>query len=288
MQLDRGEIINDTYEVLFHIGRGAFGEVYRVQHKFLGVQIIKLLNQEYVERTNIDEVVHEARLLSALTHPNIVRVFECNTFHKNNQVHFFISMEFVSGETLAQRLKREIRLTIDESLRLQRDILTALRLVHEHNPPIVHRDISPDNILLDYSVEPYKATLTDFGLARSVDQISHLLGAGGKCHYMAPECFHNVYLPTSDVFSAGIVFYQMCTGVFPWRLPDNSTIHSNDELLDQIVQSRRSKPTKPSHITDLDELECIDEVVMKSLEHELDQRYLNANQFLNAIVSVLT
>ena len=76
--LARGHVIDGTYEVLFYIGEGAFGEVYRVQHKYLGVQVLKLFKEDFEKSVDIEEISREARVLSKVTHPNVVRVFECN------------------------------------------------------------------------------------------------------------------------------------------------------------------------------------------------------------------
>ena len=106
--LSKGEIINDTYEVQFFIGEGAFGEVYRVKHKYLGIQVLKVFKEEYVNETDLATVTKEAKLLSKLTHPNIVRVFETNSFIRDESTYFFLTMGFVSGETLTQILARKI------------------------------------------------------------------------------------------------------------------------------------------------------------------------------------
>src|SRR5437588_5042684 len=93
--LTRGETINDTYEVQFFIAQGAFGEVYRVKHKILGTQVLKLFKEEYVKTTDLNTVMREARLLSKLTHPNIVKVFEANSFLKEKKPFYFMTMGFV-------------------------------------------------------------------------------------------------------------------------------------------------------------------------------------------------
>src|SRR5665811_1937962 len=98
--LSKGETINDTYEVQFFIGQGAFGEVYRVKHKYLGIQVLKVFKEEYVNKTDLETVTREAKILSKLTHPNIVRVFETNSFIREEKKFFFITMGFISGETL--------------------------------------------------------------------------------------------------------------------------------------------------------------------------------------------
>ena len=82
--LTKGEIIKNTYEVSFFIGQGAFGEVYRVKHKFFDeFQVMKVFKNEYIEKTDLNEVVNEGRILKLLSHPNVVKVFEINTFKKN-------------------------------------------------------------------------------------------------------------------------------------------------------------------------------------------------------------
>src|SRR5450432_4059255 len=110
--LNKGESINDTYEIQFFIGEGAFGEVYRVKHKYLGVQVMKVFKEEYVSKTDLDTVTKEAKILSKLTHQNIVRVFETNSFVREGKKYFYITMGFVSGETLTQRLARKIQLPL--------------------------------------------------------------------------------------------------------------------------------------------------------------------------------
>ena len=182
--LIKGTIINDTYEVQFFIGEGAFGEVYRVKHKYLGVQVMKVFKEDYVNKTDLNTVTSEAKILSKLTHPNIVRVFETNSFIRDDKKYFFITMGFVSGETLTQLLARKIQLPVPVALSIQNDLLTGLKFVQEQKYPIVHRDISTDNILLSYDKAKPVALLSDFGLAQSIDQLSRLPNAAGKYIYL--------------------------------------------------------------------------------------------------------
>lgn len=280
--LSKGEKVSDTYEVQSLIGQGAFGEVYKVKHKYLGVQVLKVFRQEYVENTDIETVTSEAKILSKLTHPNIVRVFETNTFKKDGQTYFFITMGFVPGETLAQLLRRKIQLPVPIALTIQSDFLTGLQVAHEQESPIVHRDISPDNILLSYESEKPRAMLSDFGLAQSFDQVSSISQAAGKYPYMAPECFWGTYLLTSDVFSAGIVLYRMLTGMMPWEYDFESVGDNAEDIMTMIIVARKTQPRKPSLYCDTCD-EKLDEVVLKALSTDLENRYKNAGEFLKAI-----
>jgi transitional endoplasmic reticulum ATPase len=279
--LKKNDMINDTYEVRCRVGQGAFGEVYRVRHKYLGLQVLKVFKDEYAAQVDIEILTKEAQILSQLTHANIVRVFETNSFRKDGREHYFITMGFVSGETLAQLLARKITLPLPLALSITRDVLSGLAFVHANDPPIVHRDISPDNILLSYEGDKPKAMLSDFGLAQFSDFNQRLAGAAGKYIYMAPECFWDVYLPVSDVFSAGVVFYKMITGVYPWDYDFDRLANSHDpEDMITMINVARKKPA----CSLADKLENIPPILAaalsKSLQLSFEDRYLNAGEFL--------
>lgn len=280
--LSKGETLNDTYEIQFFIGEGAFGEVYRVKHKYLGVQVMKVFKEEYVSKTDIETVTREAKILSKLTHPNIVRVFETNSFVREDKKYFYITMGFVSGETLTQLLARKIQLPIPVALSIQNDLLTGLKFVQEQTQPIVHRDISTDNILLSYEKDKPIAMLSDFGLAQSIDQLSKLPNAAGRYIYFAPECFFGTYLPTSDVFSSGIVLYKMITGMHPWEYDFDGTDDDTEKITTMVITARRKEIQKPSLYNDT----CtpyLDYVILKALSKDIEERYKTANDFLTAL-----
>jgi transitional endoplasmic reticulum ATPase len=280
--LSKGETINDTYEIQFFIGEGAFGEVYRAKHKYLGVQVMKVFKEEYVSKTDLDTVTREAKILSKLTHPNIVRVFETNSFLRKEKKYFYITMGFVSGETLTELLARKIQLPTPVALSIQNDLLTGLKFVQEQTQPIVHRDISTDNILLSYEKDKPIAMLSDFGLAQSIDQLSKLPNAAGRYIYFAPECFFGAYLPTSDVFSSGIVLYKMITGMHPWEYDFDDTDNDTEKITTMVITARRKEIQKPSLHNDT----CtpyLDYVILKALSKDIEERYKTADEFLTAL-----
>jgi transitional endoplasmic reticulum ATPase len=285
--LEKGEIVKDTLQVQCFVGEGTFGEVYRVKHKHLGLQVLKVFKGQYVDTSDLDTITKEARLLSRLTHTNIVRVFESNYFLKDDVPHYFLTMGFVSGETLHQLLARELYLTFDQALNIQRDFLSGLKAAHQKKPPIVHRDISPDNILISYQGDRPKAMLSDFGLSFSMDKLSHIPGAAGKYLYFAPECFWDVFLPASDVFAAGIIFYMMLTGKHPWDCNWHGDWDDYDieDISTKIISARKNPPEKPSsyneHCTEL-----LDSIVLKALENDVANRYHDAHEFLNELDAI--
>ncbi|MCP4612966.1 MAG: serine/threonine protein kinase [Planctomycetes bacterium] len=282
--LEKGEIVNETYRVDFFIGQGAFGEVYRVKHKFFDdFQVMKVLKNEYIENADIDGVTNEARILAKLTHPNIVRVFNVNTFTKRGKQHFFITMGFVSGESLSQLLRRKIQLPVSVARALMIDVLRGLDYAHSHNPTVIHRDINSDNILLSYGNETPVALLGDFGISMLLGHGSKLAGAGGRYLYFAPECFWNCYLPSSDVFSAGVVFYKMLTGVHPWEYDFDRYRLDNPEDVAKMINSGRKEPCNKPSLFNQEIDKTLESIILKSLENNMENRYRTAGEFLKAL-----
>jgi len=127
--------------------------------------------------------------------------------------------------------------------------------------------------------------LSDFGLSLSMDKLTCLAGAAGKFIYFAPECFWDVYLPASDVFSAGIIFYTMLTGTQPWEYNFENIPDDFEELSTTIIRSRKKAPSKPSLYNDKCD-EQLDEIVLKALSKDIEHRYKNADEFLSALKSI--
>jgi len=208
--LPAGFLIRDTYTIVRHLGSGAFGDVYLARHRYMGLQALKIF-----ARTEGADALEEAYLLTRLSHPNIVRMFEANQFeHEDRQLGYF-SMEYVESGTLLG-LRKDT--SLDCRLALGCDILQGLAFAHSQSPPVIHRDISPGNILVDQQGNKLTAKISDFGLAKHVDSKSLIASAAGKYVYMSPESFLGIHSTASDVYSAGMVVFETFSGQHPFRM----------------------------------------------------------------------
>lgn len=205
------------YELDCEIGRGGMGIVYRARDRRLKRTVaIKVLPPELAFRSEIrSRFLREAETAAQLSHPHIVPIY---TVDEQEQLVFFV-MAYVAGDNLAKRLHERGVLTIDETRRILRDVADALAYAHERG--VVHRDIKPDNILLDASTG--RPMVTDFGIARAMDSTgdSRLTATGmaiGTPAYMSPEqaAGEREIDGRSDLYSVGILGYQMLTGEPPF------------------------------------------------------------------------
>ncbi|HUQ45048.1 MAG TPA: protein kinase [Gemmatimonadaceae bacterium] len=205
------------YELDCEIGRGGMGIVYRARDRRLKRQVaIKLLPPELAFRSEIkSRFLREAETAAQLSHPNIVPIY---TVDEQEQLVFFV-MAYISGDNLAKRLHERGVLTIDETRKVMREVADALAYAHDRG--VVHRDIKPDNILLDAVTG--RPMVTDFGIARAMDATgdSRLTATGiaiGTPAYMSPEqaAGEREIDGRSDLYSLGILGYQMLTGNPPF------------------------------------------------------------------------
>ena len=207
--------LEGEYVFLRELGRGATGLVYLAKHRMSGeFAAIKLLRPKYATvAETIDRLAREARTVARLAHPNIVRHYE---FRPMRHGHFAIVMQYVAGETLAARLARTPRLPIPEVERVLRDIGRALEFAHTAG--VVHRDIKPQNILIEEASG--RALLSDFGIAKFAEGDANVTMDGmaiGTPSYMSPEQIDGKRLDgRSDLYGLGLVGWEMLVGVRPW------------------------------------------------------------------------
>lgn len=255
----------DRYRIGRILGQGGFGVVYLAQDDQLSRPVaIKVPHRKLVNHPeDADAYLIEARTVANLDHPNIVPVHDVG---RTEQFPCFVVSKYIDGTDLATRLKQS-RLSLHEAVGLVATVAEALH--HAHKQSLVHRDIKPGNILLDSSGKPF---VTDFGLALREQDIGRGPRYAGTPAYMSPEQArgegHRVD-GRSDIFSMGVVFYELLTGKRPFKAD------SQEELLEQIT-SVEVRP--PRQVDDAISKE-LERICLKALAKRASERYTTAKDF---------
>lgn len=271
--LREGEEIRGTYVVEKLIGQGAFAEVYRVRHKFLGRQALKILRKPGMTEPEVREMMKEAVLLSRLGHPNIVRVFDANTVEADDHERGYFTMEHVGTGTLEDhRLShRQGPLAATKAVDLIMQVLRGLELAHAQTPPIVHRDLKPQNILVAMGDSGLVAKISDFGLAIQVDPLTLLTCPAGTLAYKSPEALFDGGVDSipSDIWSIGVILHQLLTNEMPHEPASEWGWASNSK-----------RKLTPVSTRNLEANEALDAILAKCMEIEPHRRYTSATALL--------
>ncbi|MEV4471073.1 serine/threonine-protein kinase [Nonomuraea sp. NPDC049419] len=274
--LNSGDRVTDTLVIDRLLGEGAFAEVHRVRHAYLGLQAMKLFKKvASLEETH--QMLGEARLLSTLGHANIVRLFDANTVQTPEGLRGFFTMEYVPGgslESLMAAYPHGVPTGI--AVEVMEQIAGGLSVAHEQDPPIVHRDVTLANVLVGYDGSVMRVRVSDFGLAKRADPFTHMASARGTLVFMAPEVVTNGgYSCASDVWSVGTIAYLLLTGHFPYD--DGAGPFASYSF------TRFNRPLLPPSRYNDEVDPRLDEIVMATLERDPRNRPPNAGVLAAAL-----
>jgi HAMP domain-containing protein/predicted Ser/Thr protein kinase len=272
--LSPGTLFANRYLVEQILGRGGMGVVYRANDRQLDETVaIKTLPGDVMSRTpeDLERFKREIRLARKITHRNVLRTFD---YGEADGV-YFISMEYVRGYTLSELLQESPQMSMRVAMGVGRQICRGLQAAHEQG--IIHRDIKPQNVLIDHRGE---VKLMDFGIARMTESAEGMTQAGlvvGTPHYMSPEQVQGRALDArSDVYSMGIMIYEMLCGRRPFEAP----------ALMAVLTAHITETPRPA-IEIRPELDPeINRIVMKCLAKDPRQRYANAGELLSDLDQV--
>ena len=262
-----GKLLDNRYEIMEQIGMGGMARVFRALDHRLNRQVaVKILREDLAEDAELRRRFHEeSQAVAMLSHPNIVAVYDVS---RSSDVEYIV-MELIDGITLKQYMqKKGNKLNWREALHFITQIVKALG--HAHSRGIIHRDIKPHNIMVlrDGSVK-----VADFGIARVASGGHSTLTqeALGSVHYISPEQARGSHIDArSDLYSAGVVLYEMITGRLPFE---------GDTPVSVAIQHINSIPLSPREI-DPAIPEALEAITMKAMAPDPDNRYLSADDML--------
>ena len=278
MSLPLQDVLEGKYEILEKIGEGGIGAVYKVRHRLLEeIRVIKVLRPEAASKEDLRErFLHEARMAIRLKHPNIAQLHD---FSIAKDGRAYIVMEFIDGVALDALIEASDPPSVDLALEISHQGLLALHYLHEHD--FVHRDVSPDNLMLtsNFDGRPL-AKLIDLGIARHLGAEVRLTATGvflGKARYCSPEQFSaGGENPTEvdrrgDIYSFGIMLYELLTGVYP--------MHGNNFA--ELAGSHLFHPPKEFSETDPEGRlsDGLREAVLRAVAKSPDDRFATAAEF---------
>jgi eukaryotic-like serine/threonine-protein kinase len=267
------EVVSGRYRVLRKLGGGGMADVYLCEDLTLGRRVaLKVLLQRFLsDPTFVERFRREAKAAAGLNHPNLVSIYDWGEVDGT----YFIVMEYVEGETLKELVRRQGRLSGNEAVRISLQLLAAIEFAHREG--IVHRDIKPQNVMLDTNGN---VKVMDFGIARAGD--SGMTEAGsilGTAQYLAPEQARGLPVDErSDLYSVGIVLYEMLTGTVPFK-GDSAVTVALKHVNEMAPEPAQLVPGMPY---------SLNQIVMKAIAKDPDLRYQSADQFsrdLHAAVS---
>jgi serine/threonine protein kinase len=268
-----GTVLSGRYRLEAKLGSGGMSTVYLARDQTLDRDVaVKVMHREMSEQADqLERFRQEARAVAKLSHPNVVAVIDAG----EDGGHPYIVFEYVEGETLKQRINRVGALDPQEALAYAIEIARGLTVAHARN--MVHRDIKPQNVLIDAEG---RAKLTDFGISRQLEQ-DGMTATGrvlGTTDYVAPEqaMGHGVD-PRSDVYSLGVVLYEMLIGQVPFHADSQVGVamkHVNEELPD--VQQRRPEISAAAAL-----------VVERATDKDPDKRYQDVGEMIDDLSTAL-
>ncbi len=257
-------MIANRYKILNKIGAGGMSDVYKAVDTLIERDVaIKILKQEYSEDVNFLTKFHtEAKAAGVLQNPNIVNVYDVGS---ENKLHYIV-MEYVEGITLKTYIEKCERISVKESLAIAIQVANGIRAAH--NKGIIHRDIKPQNIMV--SIDG-KAKVTDFGIARATTSNTISSDVMGSVHYTSPEQARNGFVDAkSDIYSFGIVMYEMVTGRVPF---------DGDSAVSVALQHLQEEIIRPSaYVEDLPV--SLEKIILKCTQKSPDRRYHNMDELL--------
>ena len=256
-------LFDGRYRIQRKLGAGGMADVYLAEDQELGRRVaIKILNGRHANDDQfIERFRREAKNAAALNHPNIVSIYDRGEAEDT----YYIAMEFLDGRTLKELVVSRGAAPINVAIEYARQILLALRFAHRHG--IVHRDIKPHNVLVDAEG---RVKVTDFGIARAgTSQMTETGSIVGTAQYLSPEQARGGEVdPRSDLYSLGVVLYELLTGKTPF----------DGETPVEIAMKHLSNAPKPPSKLRPDVTPELDKVVLRALAKNPDDRYQSADE----------
>jgi len=282
---DKQEYIDSKYKILFCLENNANFELYRAKDTMEKTCLIALYNSSKIHRHSFaNESLFEAEILKKVRHENIITYVDSGEVFKNNCKYHYLVSEFVSGESLKEKMARDGPFSQFSAVSLILKIAKAIEVLHTHNPTIVHNNLNMQNVVLDYTKETVHPIITNFQCSRYLQDVNQSINIKLlNPFYIAPELYNGVYTVQSDIFSLGAMLYHMIFGIPPWHLDKPTNEYFQPEFVDALFEKREERLRFLLPSGDKLEDESLKDTLSKALHQDVDQRFNTLNAFLDAL-----
>lgn len=280
MLFKKGQKI-DKFEVVFPCKSGSYAETYRVKNNQGDTLFLKLICFAKLDASQYtpEGKILEIEVVNKLVAENAFGFVASGPLIENGQQYAYIVEDFISGESVADKMGRDSFLPVYEAKNIAISVLSQLSILHSLDNPIIHNGISPHNIMLDMGMEPAKPKIIGFDYARFLSMLPQR-GLIGTPFYQAKERFNGVCSVQTDLYAVGALLYQMIFGLQPWYI-DLSNF-KKEEQIPALLQQRQ----KPLLIPSMDIFELDDaliNIIKKALSNDVENRFQTAEEFVKAI-----
>lgn len=263
-------VLAGRYELLEKIGEGGMAEVYRAVDRVLKRHVaVKLLKQQFIgDQEFITNFGNEAQSAASLNHPNVVNIFDVGKEETERGMLYYIVMEYIDGRTLKSVIEEEAPMSDERTAHFAGQIAQALKAAHANH--IIHRDIKPQNILINGDDE---VKVTDFGIAKisTSSTITYTSSILGTVHYISPEQAKGKFIDEkSDIYSLGVVMYELATGKVPFD-GENAVAIAISHIQHELIPPKDLNPSLS---------DGLNQIIVKALEKETATRYASADELL--------
>lgn len=270
MNLELNKLINSRYILFRHVASGGMADIYEAQDVVLNKPVaLKFLKEKYVEDADsLEQFKNESRFISIFNHQNILKIYNVGEYYSRP----YVCYELLKGKTLKESLDNRGKLSIDEALDYISQVLLGVKEMHELG--VLHNDLKPDNLYLLYDGT---IRIVDFGAATHISnkEEKHILGT---VNYLAPEVITNKkYSVLSDIYSLGIIFYELLTGEVPF-IGENSKEVLKAHSKGEIVTIK--EPYMNINLND------INYIINKAIYFNPNNRYKSVKEFINDVNKV--
>ena len=273
------------YIIAFPIREGDYAETYRVKDSDGKNRFLKLINYAKLHRTQFDVEgrVLEVEIAKKLNHPNISRYIDSGDVILKGTKFVYIVFDFISGETVAQYMAHEGGCSVYDARTIVNGVLCGLRYLHSLQKPVIHNEITLQNVMVDVSTGSIVPKIIDFGYARYLSQGSTAFNKKGLSpFYVSPEALNGVFSVKSDIFSVGALLYNLIYGLPPYFV-ELADCKGDVNILREKIDAQRELPLRFPKIDKFELDENLQNIMRRALAIDIDDRFASADEFVKAL-----